>query len=172
MSFDAFTLSAVSVVVLLGFLLVVVTAMAARPHPPAPGESPPPGGAEGEPGAPRSLAVSRAHREFCGAIHRLYPNARVGLDFLVKKEGKGFAIAEWLLPTPVPTAEELDQAMADYRQEQRTEAYREAREAEYPSIGDQLDALYKERQGDPSELAAIDARIAEVKARHPKPGQC
>ena len=103
MSFDAFTLSAVSVVVLLGFLLVVVTAMAARPHPPAPGESPPPGGAEGEPGAPRSLAVSRANREFCGAIHRLYPNARVGLDFLVKKEGKGFAIAEWLLPTAVPS---------------------------------------------------------------------
>lgn len=116
--------------------------------------------------------MSRAHREFCGAIHRLYPNARVGLDFLVKKEGKGFAIAEWLLPTAVPTAEELDRAMAEYRQEQRTEAYREAREAEYPSIGDQLDALYKERQGDPSELAAIDARIAEVKARHPKPGQC
>jgi hypothetical protein len=62
--------------------------------------------------------------------------------------------------------------MTEYLLEQRDQAYREARLAEYPSLGDQLDALYKARQGDPSELAELDARIREVKARHPKPGQC
>ncbi|MCU0934807.1 MAG: XkdW family protein [Gammaproteobacteria bacterium] len=170
MSLDAFTLSAVSVVVLLAVLLGVVTFMASRSQQ-SRIEALERAGTTREPAA-RPVPETRAHREFCGAIHRLYPNARVGLDFQVKKDGSVLAIAEWLLPTPAPTAEELASAMAEYREEQQNQAYREAREAEYPSIGDQLDALYKARQGDPSELAAIDARIAEVKGRHPKPGQC
>lgn len=43
------------------------------------------------------------------------------------------------------------------------------RHANYPSIGDQLDALFKARQGDTAALERIDARIADVKARYPKP---
>jgi hypothetical protein len=170
MSLDAFTLSAISVVVLLAVLLGVVTLMASRTQQ-SRIEALEQAGRTGERAA-RPVPETRAHREFCGAIHRLYPNARVGLDFQVKKDGGALAIAEWLLPTPAPTAEELASAMAEYRAEQQNQAYREAREAEYPSLGDQLDALYKARHGDTGELAAIDARIAEVKGRHPKPGQC
>ena len=170
MSLDTFTLSAVGVVVMLVVLLAVVSFMTSRAQR-ARIEVLEQVGAQIY--APqRLLPETRAQRDFCGAIHRLYPNARPGLDFQVKKEGGKLAIAEWLLPTPQPTPEELEQAMAEYREEQQSQAYREAREAEYPSIGDQLDALYKARHGDASELAAIDARIAEVKGRHPRPGHC
>ena len=44
-----------------------------------------------------------------------------------------------------------------------------ARRAAYPALGDQLDALFKARAGDETELAAIDAAIQAVKAAHPKP---
>jgi hypothetical protein len=167
MSLDAFTISAISVVLLLAVLLVIVSFVTSRATQsrvaalerslPAPKPTP---------------ARVRGQRELCGAIHRLHPNARVGVDFHVKDDGQGPAIAEWLLPTPQPTKEQLETAMTEYLREQQDEAYREARLAEYPSIGDQMDALYKARQGDPAELAAVDARIHEVKARHPKPGQC
>ena len=49
------------------------------------------------------------------------------------------------------------------------ELWAEARRKAYPPIGDQLDAMYKARQGDSSALQAIDALIAEVKAAYPKP---
>lgn len=44
-----------------------------------------------------------------------------------------------------------------------------ARAAAYPPLGDQLDAAFKARMGDGSELAALDAAIQAVKAAHPKP---
>ena len=43
------------------------------------------------------------------------------------------------------------------------------RKSEYPSIGDQLDALYKARNGDTSELTAIDKLITDIKEKYPKP---
>lgn len=42
---------------------------------------------------------------------------------------------------------------------------------EYPAIGDQLDAAFKARRGDASQQQAIDAQIAGVKAKYPKPVQ-
>lgn len=39
----------------------------------------------------------------------------------------------------------------------------------YPPIGDQLDAAFHARQGDPSAQQAIDQEIASVKAQYPKP---
>jgi hypothetical protein len=46
--------------------------------------------------------------------------------------------------------------------------YREQRRPEYPSIGDQLDALYKARNGDTSDLEAIDSVISDIKSKYPK----
>jgi hypothetical protein len=46
--------------------------------------------------------------------------------------------------------------------------YREQRRPEYPSIGDQLDALHKARNGDTSELEAIDSVISDIKVKYPK----
>jgi hypothetical protein len=45
------------------------------------------------------------------------------------------------------------------------------RRAAYPAIGDQLDAIYKARQGDTSMLVGIDQVIANVKAQYPNPLQ-
>jgi hypothetical protein len=45
------------------------------------------------------------------------------------------------------------------------------RASAYPSLGDQLDATFKARAGDSTQLAAIDASIASVKTTFPKPTQ-
>jgi hypothetical protein len=169
MALDAFTINAIIVVLILALLMLGVMLKSsrdergrlealARPVP-----APQPTVTEPE---------ARGEREFCGAIHRLYPNARVGIDFRVSEGSDGPRISQWLLAAPEPTAAEIAAARDAYREEQATRGYREARRAEYPSVGDQLDALFKARQGDPSELAAVDARIREVKARHPKTGEC
>jgi hypothetical protein len=47
--------------------------------------------------------------------------------------------------------------------------YREKRRFEFPSIGDQLDALYKARQGDSTAITALDALVAQVKLKYQKP---
>lgn len=43
------------------------------------------------------------------------------------------------------------------------------REAEYPSLGDQLDAAFKARQGNSTSLQEIDALIVSIKSKYPKP---
>ena len=48
-------------------------------------------------------------------------------------------------------------------------AYRDYRRNEYPSIGDQLDAMHKAREGNWTELEKIDTLIKSVKAKYPKP---
>lgn len=49
--------------------------------------------------------------------------------------------------------------------------YRTLRAQEYPSIGEQLDALWKEMQALPrtQEAEAMLQRIRDVKAKYPKP---
>lgn len=46
--------------------------------------------------------------------------------------------------------------------------YQEARAANYPSVGSQLDALYWEREGDDTQRKAYDVKIKEVKDKIPK----
>lgn len=46
--------------------------------------------------------------------------------------------------------------------------YRDLRSLNYPSLGDQLDALYWARQGDNTVLQQIDEDIENVKAQYPK----
>ena len=49
------------------------------------------------------------------------------------------------------------------------EGYVFLRKSEYPSLEDQLDALYKARRGDDSELKKLDRKITRVKNKYPKP---
>jgi len=49
------------------------------------------------------------------------------------------------------------------------EGYKFLRKSEYPTIEDQLDALYKARKGDDSELKKLDRKITRVKKKYPKP---
>ena len=46
--------------------------------------------------------------------------------------------------------------------------YAEMREAEYPSLGDMIDAFCKAKVGDDTELMALMAKRDEVKAKYPK----
>jgi len=46
--------------------------------------------------------------------------------------------------------------------------YAQARVANYPSVGSQLDALYWEREGDDTQRKAYDAKIKNVKEKIPK----
>lgn len=123
-------------------------------------------------GSPWSATLDPDIRELCGAIHRLYPCARFGEDFELAKRAEGAVIGHWRMPVPEPDQDELARALQEYRQEQEQASYRVARQVEYPAVTDQLDALYQARQGNAEAIREIDRRIARVKARHPKPGEC
>jgi len=116
-----------------------------------------------------ALVPSTAARELCRAIRCLYPSAQSGVDFSVADAGDGTYIREWELPVAQPDTARLQQAMVECRKASETSRYREERALAYPSIGDQLDAMYKARNGDGAALDAIDQQIAEVKARFPNP---
>ena len=52
--------------------------------------------------------------------------------------------------------------------EEVTYTYKQARAANYPQMGDQLDALHWARQGDDTQSKAVDEAIKAVKAKYPK----
>lgn len=64
-----------------------------------------------------------------------------------------------------PTQTEMDEAVASVE----AESYKEKRAVEYPPIGDQLDALWKELAPKTPEAIQMKADIEAVKAKHPKP---
>ena len=111
-------------------------------------------------------------RKICRAVHQLHPLMHAGVDFVIKRDGPDQApyIADWYAVDPKPTAEELEAILPTIPAADQD--YAELRRAEYPSVGDQLDAAYKVRHGDNSEQIEIDTRIAEVKARYQKSGVC
>ena len=85
---------------------------------------------------------------------------------------------EWLGPDPQPTEAELRVAWAEYLAEKAGTEYIEKRAAEYPAIGDQLDALLKEfnyrRLNGDNLVSDLDGVIGDwlaVKAKYPKPEQ-
>mgnify|MGYP003136398994 CR=1 FL=1 len=49
-----------------------------------------------------------------------------------------------------------------------TYTYKQVRKQFYPSIGDQLDALYWARKGDDTNIKSIDSAIQDVKTKYPK----
>ena len=98
-------------------------------------------------------------RELCRAVHLLQPNAHAGADYVIRHDNPADEpyIGEWHASGRQPTRDELRHAM---------------RRSEYPSVGDQLDAAYKARQGNDAEQIAIDALISEVKEKYPKSVEC
>ena len=119
-----------------------------------------------------SVVPSAAARELCRAIRCLYPAAQAGVDFSVADGGDGPYIREWSLLVPQPDDAKLQQAITDCKASSESSRYREERAFAYPSVGDQLDALYKARNGDSTDLDAIDGQIAEVKQRFPRTDPC
>jgi len=71
----------------------------------------------------------------------------------------------WIVqPERIPTLEELQAEAARLLQEDQMNEYRAKRRVEYPSIGDQLDALFHAGVF-PPEMAA---KIQEIKNKYPK----
>ncbi len=115
---------------------------------------------------------SKEAREMCAAIHHLYPDAVAGEHFQLADDGHGPYINAWMLSDEPPTATQLAKIYAEHMEEWQTPGFREARLAEYPSIGDQLDAMYKARRGDSAALEELDQMIGRIKAKYPNISKC
>jgi hypothetical protein len=103
------------------------------------------------------------------AILHLFPNADPAKDFIVKDEGKGQFISEWNLTDPEPTQTQIEEAWIASKTKWENETIRLKRRAEYPVIGDQLDALWKAFVPPAgSEAETMKAKIEAVKAKFPK----
>jgi len=112
-------------------------------------------------------------RLLCRAVQRVQPNAHAGLDYLIAtKDDRTPYIAEWRSILPKPSDDEIHRAMHAVSDDDAHHSYDALRRAAYPSVGDQLDAAYQARQGNPGLQIEIDRKIAEVKRRYAKPDEC
>ncbi len=88
-------------------------------------------------------------------------------NYLNKKwilAGNDYESLDWHDELPKPTKAELDSQWSAVQAYVDAHAYIAKRAAEYPSIGDQLDALWK--GGDAA--AEMLAKVQAVKAKYPK----
>lgn len=93
------------------------------------------------------------------AIKRLRPTA----SFSVVDEDYSKII--WLSDdVSIPTEDEVQAEVLVLKAEETANAYKAKRAAEYPSIGDQLDALWKGG----AEAEAMLAKVQAVKQKYPK----
>lgn len=75
-------------------------------------------------------------------------------------------IATWESETiSKPTPAQIQAIMAEYAAYLEANAYVEKREKEYPSIGDQLDAIWKGG----SDFDTMKTKVMAVKEKYPKP---
>jgi hypothetical protein len=112
-------------------------------------------------------------RALCRAVHLLQPNAHAGVDYVIRHDNTGDEpyVDEWHASEQQPTREELRHALEKIH-DNAGKNYASMRIAEYPSVGDQLDAAYKARQGNDAEQIAIDGLISKVKDKYPKSADC
>lgn len=93
------------------------------------------------------------------AIRSLYPNA----EFVI--EDNDYSKIRWIVaPDNIPTLEELLVEVERIQLQDARLSYRAQRKAEYPFIGDQLDALWKGGEA----AAEMAAKILAVKNKYPK----
>jgi hypothetical protein len=98
-------------------------------------------------------------RDITKAIISLRPNAKWSL------EGNEYEGLSWLDTNhPKPTKEEVNVECARLEEMYKLSEYKQQRAAEYPSIGDQLDALWKGGNA----AAEMLAKVQAVKAKYPK----
>ena len=100
------------------------------------------------------------------------------VDFLLQDNGDGVVfIAEWNSDQPQPPVHRIEAAEAEWQAEQDATQYQRDRQPEYPSVGDQLDAIlkhlnYRRTQGEDlvKDLDNIVGAWLNVKSRYPKNG--
>jgi hypothetical protein len=113
-------------------------------------------------------------RDLCRAIHLLQPDAHAGVDYVIRhdKADQDPYLAEWHAAGHQPSREELQHALAKVVRDASAKNYASLRRAEYPTVGAQLDAAYKARQGNDAEQIEIDELISKVKEKYPKSVEC
>jgi hypothetical protein len=110
----------------------------------------------------------------CRAIRILNPNVTAGVDFVIKQDSPEQEpyIAEWMADTPRPTKEEINAALVEVSDAHHEDKYAAMRRADYPSVEEQLDAMYQARQGSNAKQLEVDEKIRRVKERYPKGDEC
>lgn len=105
------------------------------------------------------------------ALQKIAPGAQWtitdGMDIHWVKTGNTYVAENFIWhddPSTRPTKEQIDEAIESVKLEIKSEEYKRKRYREYPSIGDQLDALFKAGIF-PEEMAA---QIQAVKDKYPK----
>lgn len=94
-------------------------------------------------------------KNFCAAVTSLEPNAKFSVD-------KGSNTLTWKTGTQ-PSDSAIETEMARLDALHTTNAYQRNREAEYPSIADQLDDIYH------NGVDGWKAKIKTTKDKYPKP---
>jgi len=86
-------------------------------------------------------------------------------DFILQDEGNGVYIAEWLSDQPQPSEAEIATADTQAQAEYDSKQYARDRASAYPSLTDQADMAYWDRQNG---TTTLDDAITAVKAAYPK----
>ena len=86
---------------------------------------------------------------------------RPGAEWVLRGDELEWLDTKQTQPTEAEIQAEITRLQADYEAKE----YQRSRAAEYPAIGDQLDALWK--GGDAAQ--AMLEQVMAVKSRHPKP---
>lgn len=113
-------------------------------------------------------------RQLCRALHLLNPKITAGVDFVIRHDNPEQEpyIDEWTTDAPRPTREEINAALQEISDVHHEAKYAALRRAEYPSIGEQLDAAYQARQGNNARQIEIDEKIRLVREKYPKTDEC
>jgi hypothetical protein len=113
-------------------------------------------------------------RKLCRALHLLNPKLTAGIDYVIKHDSDDQEpyIAEWLADSSQPTADQIKKALTELSDTNHEARYAALRRAEYPSIGEQLDAAYQARQGNDAKQIELDRQISAIKEKYPKKEEC
>ena len=110
----------------------------------------------------------------CRAIRILNPNVTAGVDYVIRQDTPEQEpyIGKWMADTPRPTQEEISSAKLEVSDVNHEDKYAAMRRADYPSVEEQLDAAYQERQGNDAKQLEVDEKIRLVKEKYPKSDKC
>ena len=87
------------------------------------------------------------------------------VDFRLQDDGNGTYIAEWLSDQTQPSEAEIESADTQAQAEFDSQQYARDRAEAYPSLTDQADMAYWDRQNG---TTTLDDAITAVKAAYPK----
>ena len=88
------------------------------------------------------------------------------VDFVLQDDGDGAYIAEWLSTTAQPSDADIMTADTQAQAEYDSKQYARNRAEAYPSLTEQADMAYWDRQNG---TTTLDDAISAVKTTYPKP---